>query len=111
MARSPEDLRRLARELAASALTPEERARVLAEAAPRDRLRPPSFTPPLLAGGTRWIGGTSGARTCTATMAAAPVFIDTNVLDATVTPMTVRDLQLSYFAADTPETWVDRMEA
>ncbi len=57
MARSPEDLRRLAKELAA--LTPEERARVLAEAGPRDRLRPPplDFAPPLLTGGTRWIGG------------------------------------------------------
>jgi len=56
MARSPEDLRRLAKELAA--LTPEERARVLAESA-RDHLRPPpaDFTPPLLTGGTRRIGG------------------------------------------------------
>jgi len=57
MARSPEDLHRLAQELAA--LTPEERARVFAEAARRDRFRPPpaDFTPPLLTGGTRWIGG------------------------------------------------------
>lgn len=57
MARSPEDLHRLAQELAA--LTPEERARVFAEAARHYRFRPPpaDFTPPLLTGGTRWIGG------------------------------------------------------
>ncbi len=38
---------------------PKERACVLAEAAPRDHLRlpPADFTPSLLAGGTRWIGG------------------------------------------------------
>lgn len=57
MTRSLKHLRRLAQELAA--LTPEDRARVLSEAMLRDRLRPPSrdFTPPLLSGGTRWIGG------------------------------------------------------
>lgn len=57
MTHSADDLRRLAEDLAA--LTPEERARVLAEAARRERLRPPpkDFTPPVLMGGTRWIGG------------------------------------------------------
>ena len=37
---------------------PEERARVIAEAN-RARLRPlpKGFTPPVLSGGTRWIGG------------------------------------------------------
>jgi hypothetical protein len=57
MARSPEDLRRLAQEL--TALTPEERARVLAEVRSRNGFQPPprDFSPPLLTGGTRWIGG------------------------------------------------------
>ena len=57
MARPPDDLRRLAEELAA--LTPEERAWVLRESARWGRFRPPpaDFTPPLLTGGTRWIGG------------------------------------------------------
>jgi len=57
MARSPNDLRRLAQELAA--LTPEERASALKEFAGDVRCRPPpaDFTPPLLTGGTRWIGG------------------------------------------------------
>lgn len=56
MARDPRDLRRLAQELAA--LSPEERARVIADAT-RARLRPlpKGFTPPVLNGGTRWIGG------------------------------------------------------
>ena len=56
MARDPRDLRRLAQELAA--LSPEERARVIADAT-RARLRPlpKGFTPPVLSGGTRWIGG------------------------------------------------------
>jgi len=57
MARDARDLRRLAQELAA--LTPEERARVLAEATKAEALRPPpgDFTPPLLTGGGRWVGG------------------------------------------------------
>jgi hypothetical protein len=56
VSRDPRDLRRLAQELAA--LSPEERARVIAEAN-RARLRPlpKGFTPPVLSGGTRWIGG------------------------------------------------------
>jgi hypothetical protein len=57
MARNAEDLHRLAEELAS--LSPEERARVLAEAARREHLRPPprGFSPPILKGGTRWVGG------------------------------------------------------
>jgi hypothetical protein len=57
MARDARQLHRLAQELAS--LTPEERARVLAEATRRDRLRAPprGFSPPLLTGGTRWVGG------------------------------------------------------
>jgi len=57
MARDAQELRRLAQELAS--LTPEERARVLAEATRRRSLRPPpsNFAPPLLTGGTRWVGG------------------------------------------------------
>jgi len=57
MKRSPGDLRRLAQELAA--LSPKERVWVLKESARRVRLPPPpaDFTPPLLTGGTRWIGG------------------------------------------------------
>lgn len=56
MARDARDLRRLAQELAA--LSPEERARVIADAT-RARLRPlpKGFTPPVLSGGARWIGG------------------------------------------------------
>ncbi len=56
MARDAHDLHRLAQELAS--LTPEERARVLAEAL-RGPLRPPpaTFSPPVLTGGTRWLGG------------------------------------------------------
>jgi hypothetical protein len=56
VARDPRELRRLAQELAA--LSPEERARVIADAT-RARLRPlpKGFTPPVLSGGTRWIGG------------------------------------------------------
>jgi hypothetical protein len=56
VARDARDLRRLAQELAS--LSPEERARVIADAA-RARLRPlpKGFTPPVLSGGTRWIGG------------------------------------------------------
>jgi hypothetical protein len=51
------DLRRLVQELAA--LPREERARVIAEATRADRLPPlpKSFAPPVLSGGTRWIGG------------------------------------------------------
>jgi hypothetical protein len=56
VARDPRDLRRLAQELAA--LSPEERARVIAEAtATRLRPLPKGFAPPVLSGGTRWIGG------------------------------------------------------
>lgn len=57
MARDVRDLHRLAQELAA--LTPEERARVLEEAAQREVLRPPpsNFSPPVLSGGGTWVGG------------------------------------------------------
>ncbi len=57
MARTAEDLHRLAQELAA--LTPEERAHVIADAARRERLRPlpKDFVPPALKGGVRWVGG------------------------------------------------------
>lgn len=57
MARDARDLHRLAQELAA--LTPEERDRVLAEAAQGEALRPPprSFSPPVLSGGGVWVGG------------------------------------------------------
>lgn len=56
MARDPRDLRRLAQELAA--LSPEERAKVIADATwARLRPLPKGFTPPVLSGGTRWIGG------------------------------------------------------
>jgi hypothetical protein len=56
VAREPRDLRRLAQELAA--LSPRERARVIADAT-RARLPPlpKGFTPPVLSGGTQWIGG------------------------------------------------------
>jgi hypothetical protein len=57
MARDARDLHRLAQELAA--LTPEERARVLAEAAHPESFRPPpsNFSPPVLSGGGIWVGG------------------------------------------------------
>ena len=58
MARSPEELSRLAREFAA--LTPEERARVLSEAKLREkkfRPPPPDWKPPILKGGGVWEGG------------------------------------------------------
>jgi len=57
MARDARDLHRLAQELAA--LTPEERARVLAEAAQGEATRPPpsNFSPPVLSGGGVWVGG------------------------------------------------------
>ena len=57
MGRDPKQNERLARELAA--LTPEERAEVMARAAKRKPLRPlpREFKLPLLGGGTRWIGG------------------------------------------------------
>jgi hypothetical protein len=57
MARDARDLHRLAQELAA--LTPEERARVLAEAVQGEVLRPPpsNFSPPVLSGGGIWVGG------------------------------------------------------
>jgi hypothetical protein len=56
MARDAQDLHRLAREMAA--LTPEERARVLAEALGEGfQPPPPNFTPPLLKGGGVWVGG------------------------------------------------------
>jgi hypothetical protein len=56
MALNPEQLSRLAAELAA--LTPEERRQVLAQAA-RHRFRPlpKNWKPPVLAGGDEWIGG------------------------------------------------------
>lgn len=58
MARGAEDLYRLARELAT--LTPEERTRVLAEAARQRGVFEPlpgDFRPPVLRGGTAWEGG------------------------------------------------------
>lgn len=57
MAQSSRDLERLAAELAA--LTPDERARVLADVARRATLKPPppDFSPPLLTGGDAWTGG------------------------------------------------------
>lgn len=58
MARDQRDLERLADELAA--LSPEERARVLADVTRRDRLRPlpRDFRFPVLErSGGRWIGG------------------------------------------------------
>ncbi len=57
VARSPEDLNRLARELAA--LTPAERAKVIADATRQERFRPPpkGWKPPVLTGGTHWDGG------------------------------------------------------
>ncbi len=58
MARDPRDLKRLAAELAA--LTPEERALVLAEVRQHHAPRPlpKDFRPPVLkASGGRWIGG------------------------------------------------------
>jgi hypothetical protein len=58
MARDPRDLKRLAEELAS--LSPEDRARVMAEIRHRHGARPlpKGFRPPLLkASGGRWIGG------------------------------------------------------
>jgi hypothetical protein len=58
MARKPEDLSRLARELAA--LTPEERAQVLADVERQQgkfRPLPLDFQPPVLEGGSEWVGG------------------------------------------------------
>jgi hypothetical protein len=58
MARDPRDLKRLAEELAS--LSPEDRARVMAEIRHRHAARPlpKDFRPPLLkASGGRWIGG------------------------------------------------------
>lgn len=57
MARDPQELHRLAQELAA--LTPEERARVISEATGRERDRPipRDFVPPELGEGGKWIGG------------------------------------------------------
>jgi hypothetical protein len=58
MARKPEDLSRLARELAA--LPSEERAQVLAKVERhRQKFRPlpRDFMPPVLEGGTEWVGG------------------------------------------------------
>lgn len=57
MKRKPKHMERLARELAA--LTPEERAEAMAKAAeqPPQRTLRRDFRPPLLEGGTRWVGG------------------------------------------------------
>lgn len=57
MAREPKHLRRLAEELAA--LTPKERARVVAEAnrLPKRRPFPKDFKPPKLGVGGKWVGG------------------------------------------------------
>jgi hypothetical protein len=59
MARDLDELRRLVREL--SALTPAERARVIAEVAPDEvQFKPPpvGFKPPVLRLGGPWTGGT-----------------------------------------------------
>ncbi len=57
MARSKKELEQLARELAD--LTPDERARVLAEAARRAAWHPlpKGWEPPTLSGGGQWTGG------------------------------------------------------
>jgi len=56
MARSPEDLARLASEIAG--LTVEERQKVWAQATGhRFRPLPKGWIPPTLEGGTKWIGG------------------------------------------------------
>ncbi|MBI3183496.1 MAG: hypothetical protein HYZ28_15265 [Myxococcales bacterium] len=57
MARDPKELQRLADELAA--LTPEERAKVIADASRRNRFRAPprDWKPPVLTGGSHWDGG------------------------------------------------------
>jgi hypothetical protein len=56
MARSPEELARLALELAS--LSPQEREQVLAQVKqPRFRPIPKGWVPPLLKGGTKWVGG------------------------------------------------------
>lgn len=58
MARDPAELSRLARELAA--LTPEERAQVIAEATGESvtfKPIPPGWQPPKLSGGGEWTGG------------------------------------------------------
>jgi hypothetical protein len=57
MARSLDELSRLARELAS--LTPEERLRVMLEAARQQKFHPlpPDFTPPRLGSGGTWTGG------------------------------------------------------
>lgn len=57
MARSLQDLSRIARELAS--LTPEERLRVMIEAARQQNFRPlpPDFTAPRLGSGGTWTGG------------------------------------------------------
>lgn len=57
MARGPKDLQRLTDELAA--LTPEERAKVMADVRHRKELKslPRSFRPPKLGVGGQWVGG------------------------------------------------------
>ena len=57
MGRDPGAIERLARELAA--LSPEERAEVMVKVARQRPFRPlpRDFKPPLLEGGTRWVGG------------------------------------------------------
>jgi hypothetical protein len=56
MARSPEELARLAIEIAA--LSPEEREQVLAQARQLHfRPIPEDWEPPLLKGGNKWVGG------------------------------------------------------
>jgi hypothetical protein len=57
MARDPKELQRLTDDLAA--LTPEERAKVVADATRLEKFRPPprDWVPPVLTGGTHWDGG------------------------------------------------------
>jgi hypothetical protein len=57
MARDVKDLQRLVKELAA--LSPEERARVIADAMRAGRFHSPAkgWSPPVLSGGTHWDGG------------------------------------------------------
>ncbi|MFZ5469039.1 MAG: hypothetical protein ACOZIN_06315 [Myxococcota bacterium] len=57
MSRDQKELERLVAELAA--LSPEERAKVIAEATRKEKFRPPpkGWKPPRLSGGGEWTGG------------------------------------------------------
>jgi len=83
MGRDPDELRRLARKLAA--LTPEERARVIAEAT-RDEIQfkplPRDFKPPLLKLGGPWAGGTLRREEIYGDDAAEQGLLDTSLLVA-----------------------------